>query len=978
MPDHNHNLPLEALLPIRSIIVTLQFTQASKPRLFHQPALSAFLRFLADSPENFDHHIRIDTPESGRIHYQAGDYYRFMLLGIGNNTNILQTLIQKLQQLPQSAPRQDKQPCFSNNLKLVHMHDALSEKPINQLQQISCYSLTELQDEVALWQQQASVDWHFLAPARLLKDKAQRKNAKGEARYISNADELTGELLLQRIHNSLSDLIRRREKIKTSPAIPPDFPLKNTHLFWMDCEYTDNKGKTNTMGGMSGRLNLTVNNKLNSAWWQLLILGQYTGFGQRASFGWGRYQLQTEDGTFSYRKSMPASSLIELARDEKNLSSAWRHIMSDADEPHELAQTINNDTDDDNALQEQSEAPLKRLQNDMDKLKQGNYHVPKLRGYLIAKPDGGVRPLAVPPIYDRMLQRAISQIISPALEQLMYQHSHGFRKGRSRLTARYDIQAAWRAGYHWVYESDIKDFFDSVKLEALRDRLNALYYGDPIVDCIIDWMSADVIFQGEHIKRNNGLPQGSPLSPLMANLMLDDFDSDMQQAGFFLIRYADDFVVLCKDPKQAEKAGQVAKQSLQEHGFKLHPDKTQISALQDGFKYLGYLFMNDMALDIGGKKPKEPEKTQAPENSWLAKLADKQPQRINKKHTLEALLKNLSRRQSIRISERDNTGTLLAVTGDYSILSTLNKQMQIHRDDKQLYKLPWKSLQTIVLFGNHQITTQAMHEALRCNVAIHLANTTGCYQGVITHNRNSQNQHTWLRQSATLNEQDKALYCAREIVNSRLQHMKRHLYQRRKASKTTALDNAIKKIIQIDNLDSLRGYEGSATREYYQYLAQSLPPEFKFSGRNRQPPRDPFNVLLSLGYTLLYAYTESLIHAVGLLPWQGFYHQPRGKHAVLASDLMEPFRHLIERTAISLINRNEIKVDDFSYSVTAACQISDSARRKYMALLLQRFNSKIKARGQAEPQSWLRHMQQQIISLKEFINHGTAFKAFRL
>ncbi len=192
--------------------------------------------------------------------------------------------------------------------------------------------------------------------------------------------------------------------------------------------------------------------------------------------------------------------------------------------------------------EEPSDAPLERLNRDIDKLIRGEYQAPHLRGYLIPKLDNGVRPLAIPPAYDRVLQRALAQILTPALEKLMYLHSHGYRPGRSRMTARYDIQAAWRAGYRWVYESDIEDFFDSVNLQRLRDRLAAIYGDDPLVNAIIGWMSADVQFQNETIQRKNGLPQGAPLSPLMANLMLDDFDSDMEKAGFYLIRFADDCV----------------------------------------------------------------------------------------------------------------------------------------------------------------------------------------------------------------------------------------------------------------------------------------------------------------------------------------------------------------------------------------------------------------------------------------------------
>ncbi len=124
-----------------------------------------------------------------------------------------------------------------------------------------------------------------------------------------------------------------------------------------------------------------------------------------------------------------------------------------------------------------------------------------------------------------------------------------------------------------MYESDIQDFFNSVDLGRLQDRLTAIYADDPVSDAILAWMRADIIFEGEILQRRNGLPQGSPFSPLMANLMLDDFDNDMQTQGFRLIRFADDFIVLCKNPEQARAAGEAARLSLQEHGLRLHPDK---------------------------------------------------------------------------------------------------------------------------------------------------------------------------------------------------------------------------------------------------------------------------------------------------------------------------------------------------------------------------------------------------------------------
>jgi len=361
----------------------------------------------------------------------------------------------------------------------------------------------------------------------------------------------------------------------------------------------------------------------------------------------------------------------------------------------------------------------------------------------------------------------------------------------------------------------------------------------------------------------------------------------------------------------------------------------------------------------------------------LAKLGEQQPQHITRQESLTRLIQQVAHHQPIHIAENDNDGILLTVTGTHSVLSTLNQQVQIHRKEKPIYRQPWKSLQAIILFGNHQITTQAMHAALRANVPVHLASSNGRYQGVISHNRNSQHQRLWLQQAAILGDQQKALYLAKEIVASRLRFIKEHLRQRKQNAKIPQIETALKKIHHVTKLEQLRGYEGNATREYYQRLSASLPPEFRFDKRTRRPPKDPFNVLLSLGYTSLYALTESHIFAAGLLPWQGFYHQPRGRHAVLASDLMEPFRYLVERTAASLVNNHEIKAEDFSTSATGACHIQNQARRKYLALLIQRFENKIKARGETEAISWLQHLKQQNQSLKRFIQHGEAFKPFR-
>lgn len=989
-------LPLVSLLPLRALTVTLEFIESSTPRFFHQAALTAFLRFLAGSPDGYDKLIRLDAPESGCVRYRRGDHYRFVLVGLAGSDALLDHLFAKLAKLPEGAPRggkaNDHKVPFRDNVRLVSIQDFFDKRELHSLQDACLYDMDDLEQEAALWQQQDSFRLQWLSPVKLLKEKAAREGLKDEARFARDADDLSAELLLSRLYTNVSTLIREREGLNRLPSAGelPRLELQAVHAFWLDSSYADAKGKNKASGGMAGVMRCVSPEPLPTDWWQLLILGQYLGIGQNTTFGWGRYTLISNEGGFSYRAVYALNSLLMLAKDEENLLSAWRHVVTGRDVPDDL---IDDDDEPYSArLDEEAEAdgsdtlegtltdaPLERLQTDLDKMLFGQYEAPALRGYLIPKSDGGIRPLAIPPLYDRVLQRAVQQVLTPAFEQLMYSQSHGYRPGRSRMTASEAIKKAWRDGYQWVYEGDVRDFFDSVSWETLRERLEAFYFHDPVVDAVLNWMGASVQYKDTMLERHQGLPQGSPLSPLMANLILDDFDRDMQQQGFHLIRFADDFVVLCKDPQAAKRAQQAAQKSLQEHGLDIHPDKERLAGMDDGFRYLGYLFVKDMALDISGQKKATPNSPPPvyPKHSWMAELGQREAEHARSSTRLAAIVDTLQKQQAIFCGERENSGALVTVSGSPAILSTLNRQLHVYRDGKKLHQVPWNQLEAVLLLGNHQITTQAMHAALNADVQIHFSTGTGYYKGCVTHNRNSQHQATWMRQILVFQEEDKSLYCAREVVVARIRHMKEVLRQRKQTKGLTAMENSLRKAANAESLASLRGYEGSATREYYQRIAQILPAEIGFIGRNRRPPRDPFNVLLSLGYTQVYALTESLIHTSGLLPWQGFYHQARGKHAVLASDLMEPFRHLVERTALKVILREEISADDFSYTDDNACRITNKARRKFIALLMDQWSMSIKGRGQDEAQSWTEQLRQQVLSLKNFITKGEPFQAFK-
>lgn len=971
-------MSLHTLLPLRGLVITLRCTATARLAFFHQPALTAFLRFLAGSPEAYDQLIRVDAPESGRVSYRAGEHYRFLLLGLAGSDALLDSLLAGLAGLPLSAPKQGEDLPFADNWRLESVQDMFTGNPVTCLAEACCYDAEALQAEVALWEGKQQVQWQWLSPALLLKDKQQREadgiKAKGEARYVRDAPDLSGGLLCSRLHTGVADLLRRRGEAQAMPlTVAPPVEITAAHLFWLEAGYRGADHQHREMGGVSGHVQLQLPADLPLAWWELLVLGQYLGVGQRTTFGWGRYLLVDAQGGQSYRRVFPASSLLMLAQDEDNLSRAWEYVQAGQDIPEalldepEVARWYQPDDEEDDAEDSAEDAldaptdelPLARLQADLECLLHGSYQPPAAQGYWLPKASGGMHLLSIAPAHDRVLQRAVQQVLAETLGALLAAQREG--RGEDASLA---IRQAWAAGYRWVYEGDIQDFFPSIDLERLRGRLVAVYHNDPLVAAILGWLRAEVVCGGEAVARTRGLPLGSPLSTLLAELMLDDFDHDMAAAGFRLVRTADKFVVLCQDPEEATRARQAAQASLAEHGLQLHPEKSRLASLAQGFEHLDYLFVSDMALHVGRE-------------AWLAQLGEREAHSAADPQSLEAMVKRIGQRQAIHIGQRERTGSFVTVTGDPAVLTTSNGQLHVYRKDELLMQLPWNSIQMVLLLGNHQVTTQAMHTALDHDIPIHLASGKGNYKGCITHNRSSQHQSLWVQQILAFQDEAKVLACAKEVVQARLIHMKETLRHRQLAEDLPVINGALRKLPQVDSLASLLGHEGSSTREYFARIASVLPADFGFTGRNRRPPRDPFNVLLSLGYTQLYSLTESVVQTVGLLPWQGFYHQPRGRHAVLASDLMEPFRHLVERSALAMVARGEIVAADFRYTPERACLISDAARRKFLALLMQGWENKLTARGDDAAKSWLDQLRAQALSLKGFVTKGEAFHAFR-
>jgi len=289
-------LPLHDLLPLRAVVVTLVFTEAAAPRFFHQPAVTAFLRTLLGGTEDYDIRLTVDCPETGRIAYRAGDHYRFTLLSLAGGEALLDRALAALLHLPQSFPLRDPGLPFRDNLAFVEARDLFGGEPVRLARDLSIYDEAALAREAGLWAAGAKPRLRFLAPARLLLEKTERGARRGEARYCRDGRDLSLGLFLSRLYDSFADLLRRRG-IAPLPRPPaPVLPPPGGHLFWVDASYRDAEGREQAMGGLTGLLELPADPGPSFAAWRLLVLGQYTGIGQRRAFGFGRYGSRPRTG----------------------------------------------------------------------------------------------------------------------------------------------------------------------------------------------------------------------------------------------------------------------------------------------------------------------------------------------------------------------------------------------------------------------------------------------------------------------------------------------------------------------------------------------------------------------------------------------------------------------------------------------------------------------------------------------------------
>ncbi len=276
-------------------------------------------------------------------------------------------------------------------------------------------------------------------------------------------------------------------------------------------------------------------------------------------------------------------SLIDKVYRAETLNAAWHKVAANAGAAGVDGQSVER-------FAARAEMYIEELSVALER---GTYRPMAVRRVEIPKGRGKLRPLGIPVVKDRIVQTALKLVMEPIFEREFLEVSYGFRPGRGCKDALREVDRLLREGYTYVVDVDLRSYFDTIPHARLMERIKERVSDGRVLELIEAFLHQDIVKDMERWTPIGGTPQGAVISPLFANIYLHPLDWDMKQKGYRMVRYADDFVVLCRSAEDAQAALAEVNAWVAANGLSLNADKTHVGDCRQegqGFEFLGYRF----------------------------------------------------------------------------------------------------------------------------------------------------------------------------------------------------------------------------------------------------------------------------------------------------------------------------------------------------------------------------------------------------
>lgn len=540
-------------------------------------------------------------------------------------------------------------------------------------------------------------------------------------------------------------------------------------------------------------------------------------------------------------------------------------------------------------------------------LRQGCYWGAPAKGFYLPKHSGGQRLIGIHTVRDRILQRYLLNQTYPRFESAFQRSCHAYRPQHSIYSAVEQMMAAYQRQPAWVLKADIQQFFDQLSWPLLLTQLERLGIAAPLLSLLEQQIKTGIVVDGRLQRRHRGVLQGSVLSGALANLYLSDFDQRCLESGFHWVRYGDDGVSVFPSAVQARRALALMEDWLAELYLSLHPQKTLILGPEAEFTFLGHQFAR-------GERLAEPRRARAQTERKRQPL-----QPVGPPKACSMVKSAVNRVAALPETYWSEPMTTLYVTDQGAYVRIQHQQFQVFHERELKCSIPANQISHVVLFGCSNLSHGAVSVALQQRIPVLYLSSNGRYFGRLETSGVAQVEY--LTQQVKCSQDPAfALRQARSLLIAKVHNARvvlQRLNRRRKTDVATAaiaqLSTVLEQLSTAESIETMRGHEGNGARIYFAAYASLLKGPFALTERNRRPPKDPVNSLLSLGYTLLSQNVHAMVEGVGLHTHFGCLHTPRKNQPGLVCDLVEEFRApIVDSFVAYLVNSKIFTPEDFT------------------------------------------------------------------